>query len=153
MFFKTNTYSEEKTYLIMATTNYIEKEKYVGFIFLFFPLTEVLKTNNSQAENNFMGLIPTFSSHSLKPLFPRVPWPYNSLTPNHPAYQPSLSSVINLSVKISLFLPVVSSTASLFAENLQKLPLSCRVSRRLIKLSWSVTRHPEREGRGGGGGG
>ena len=35
MFFKTNKYSEEKAYLIMAITNYIEKEKCIGFLFLF----------------------------------------------------------------------------------------------------------------------
>lgn len=58
-------------------------------------------------------------------------------------------STINLSVKISLFLPVVSSTASVFAKTLQKLPLSCRVSQRLIKLSWSLISQSERKKEGG----
>lgn len=58
-------------------------------------------------------------------------------------------STINLSVKISLLLPVVSSTASVFAKTLQKLPLSCRVSQRLIKLSWSLISHSERKKEGG----
>lgn len=97
-----------------------------------------------------MRRISTFSSHSLKPLFPHVLRPHGSLTPaSLLAYQSSLDSVINLSVKISRSLPVVSSTASVFAKTLQQLPPSCRLGQRLIKLSWSVIRHPEREKEGG----
>lgn len=47
--------------------------------------------------------------------------------------------------KSSAFLPVVSSTASVFVKTLQQLLVSCQVSQRLIKLSRSVIRHARKK--------
>lgn len=91
-------------------------------------------------ETTLWGASPPFPLIHASHCFLMSPWP----PPSTFAYQSTFCSVINLSGKLSTFLPVVSSTASAFVKTLQKRPLSCRVCWRLIKLSWSVIRHPER---------